>query len=225
MSDNNEAAIIVETNDNPTHAIIWLHGLGADGRDFVPIVPTFEFSPTFAIRFIFPHAPVQAITLNNGLRMRAWYDILGLDRNSNQDTDGIRKSELLVHHLIAKQISEGIPSERIFIAGFSQGGALALHTGLRYPQKLAGIIALSTYLPLADLVEMEKTAINETIPIFLAHGTSDTVIDIDFAKLSKDRLEKLNYAIDWHIYAMAHSVCSEEIRDLSNWITQIADPR
>lgn len=218
----NAAEIIIETGKNPTHAIIWLHGLGADGNDFVPIVPQFQFPESLSIRFIFPHAPVQPVTINNGYKMRAWYDILGLDRNSNQDETGIRKSEQFIQQLIAQQIAQGIQAKNIFIAGFSQGGAMALHTGLRYPEKLAGIIALSTYLPLADLVEAEKQSANHDIPIFLAHGKSDSVIELDFARLAKSRLEKFNYPVDWHIYNMAHSVCNEEIKDLSQWITKIA---
>tara|TARA_R110000868_G_scaffold158036_3_gene385824 strand:- start:80514 stop:81167 length:654 start_codon:yes stop_codon:yes gene_type:complete len=209
--------IIVETNDNPTHAVIWLHGLGADGHDFVPIVDTLQLHDK-AIRFVFPHAPVQAVTINGGAEMRAWYDILGLDRDSNQDEIGVRESEQLISTLIDEQIEAGIAAENISIAGFSQGGAMALHIGLRYPKKLAGIIALSTYLPLADHVETDRSDANQNIPIFMAHGFSDAVLPFSFAELSRDRLQDLGYTIDWHEYKMGHEVCGDEIGDLSSWL-------
>lgn len=210
--------IIIDSGAEPTHTIIWLHGLGADGHDFVPITKELSLPKDYALRFIFPHAPIQAVTLNAGMEMRAWYDILGLDRSSNQDKAGIRRSEARLHDLIDQQIAQGICCENIFIAGFSQGGAMALHTGLRYPKKLAGIIALSTYLPLADLVEAERHAENHQTPIFFAHGEFDPVISLDFAKTSCQQLQRLNHPIDWHVYPMAHSVCSEEINDLSAWM-------
>lgn len=221
MTTNTE--IILETGADPTHAIIWLHGLGADGHDFVPIVKELELPDTLPLRFIFPHAPVQPVTLNAGMEMRAWYDIIGLDRNSNQDDAGIRKSEQLIQQLIAQQIKQGIPSQRIFIAGFSQGGAMALHTGVRYPEKLAGIIALSTYLPLADLLADERHVANHDTPIFLAHGKFDPVIPIDFAETSRDKLTTLGHAIEWQLYPMAHNVCNEELSNLSQWLVAHAD--
>lgn len=215
---NNIAEVIIETQPDPDIAIIWLHGLGADGHDFAPIVRELDFSNDFAIRFIFPHAPIQPVTLNNGMEMRAWYDILGLDRNSEQDDTGIRKSEKLIQQLINQQLSQGISAKRIFIAGFSQGGAMALHTALRYPEKLAGIIALSTYLPLADLIADEIHSNNTETPIFFAHGEFDPVLPLDFAEISRDKLIALDYNVDWQVYPMAHSVCAEEITALRQWI-------
>ena len=211
-------AVIIETGATPTHTIIWLHGLGADGHDFESIVPEITLPKDVVVRFIFPHAPVQPITLNGGMAMRAWYDILGLDRTSEQDAQGIRQSERLIQQFIAEQIEQGIASERIFIAGFSQGGAMALHTGLRYGKSLAGIIALSTYLPLADAVADERHAANRHTPIFIAHGEFDPVLPLEFAQVSRDVLVSLGHAIDWHTYPMAHSVCPEEIAQLSQWL-------
>ena len=217
----NSPDIIFDTAPEPTHAIVWLHGLGADGNDFVPIAKELDIPNENPVRFIFPHAPVQAVTLNAGMKMRAWFDILGLDRNSNQDDAGIRKSEMRIQAIITNQIDQGIPAENIFIAGFSQGGALALHSGLRYPKKLAGIIALSTYLPLADLVEAERHAENHETPIFFAHGELDPIIPLDFAETSRDTLQSLNHAPAWKTYPMAHSVCADEISDLRAWLLNI----
>lgn len=163
----------IETADNPQYSIIFLHGLGADANDFAPFAQELQLPEDVAIRFVFPNAPVLPVTLNNGIKMPAWYDILGLDRNSNQDEKGIKQSEQMIQQLIEQQIKHGIASENIFLGGFSQGGAMALHTGLRYPEKLGGIIALSTYLPLADLVAAERHETNHETPIFYAHGTFD----------------------------------------------------
>ncbi len=212
--------VIIETNKAPTHAIIWLNCLWSTCQDFLPIGKQFKIPYYLAIRFIFPHAPVQPVTLNNGIEMRAWYDITSLDRNSNQDVNGIRQSEQQLITLIQQQTEQGIPANHIFIAGFSQGGAMALHTGLRYPKKLAGIIALSTYLPLADHLKTERHNSNHQLPIFYAHGEFDPVIENDFVTTSYETLTALNYPVDMFYYPMAHTVCNNEIADLSKWITK-----
>lgn len=202
-------------------SVIWLHGLGADGNDFVPIVPELELPSDLAIRFIFPHAPVRAVTINAGMQMRAWYDILGIDRAMREDDNGIRTSQAQVGALIAKEKERGIPAQRIVLAGFSQGGAIALQAGLRYPEKLAGIMALSTYLPLRDSLAGEASPANRAIPIFMAHGTQDYMLPFQLGEFSRDQLREQGYAIDWHAYPMAHQVCGEEIRDVSAWLTQV----
>ncbi len=219
MTDKHPDPVIIETNANPTAAIIWLHGLGADGFDFVSIVDQLKLPKDMAIRFIFPHAPEQAVTLNQGMFMRAWFDILGLDRNSKQDVTGIQTADKNIQALIAEQIAQGIPAYKIILAGFSQGGAMALHTGLRYPEKLAGIMGISTYLPVADHLATEKHSANDATSILIAHGTEDAVLPLSYAESTKEYLSNLNYHIDWHIYpGLEHSVCLEEINDISKWI-------
>lgn len=206
-----------ETGPDPTHSVIWLHGLGADGNDFVPIVPELVSPRWPALRFVFPHAPVRPVTINGGMPMRAWYDILGMDLMSRQDATGMHASIDAVEALIAREHERGVPSERIVLAGFSQGGAIALLAGLRHAQRLAGIVALSTYLPLADTLAAERSIANAQVPVFWGHGTMDPVVILQRGLDSRAALEALGYAVDWHTYPMPHSVCAEEIADLRRW--------
>jgi len=206
-----------ETGDRPSHSVIWLHGLGADGNDFAPIVPELVARDWPALRFVFPHAPVQPVTVNGGMPMRAWYDIVGFDLLSRQDEAGMRESIAAVEALIAREHERGVRSERIVLAGFSQGGAIALAAGLRHAHKLAGIVALSTYLPLGGALAAERSAANAAVPIFWGHGTLDPVVILQRGLDSRAALEALGYAIDWHTYPMPHSVCAEEIADLRDW--------
>lgn len=199
-----------------THSIIWLHGLGADGHDFEPIVD--ELTLTHNIRFIFPHSPSIPVTINNGMVMPAWYDIRLPQIDKGQDAEGIKKSQQSIITLIEREIERGVKSENIILAGFSQGGAIALHTALRYEKPLAGIMALSTYLPLADTVENEISQQNINTSIFIAHGTLDPVVPFDLALETQDTLNRLGYSSELKKYHMEHSVCPEEIDDISNWI-------
>lgn len=210
--------IEIETGPRPDAAILWLHGLGADGHDFEPIVP--ELQLPCAARFVFPHAPIRPVTINQGMRMRAWYDILRLG-GGPEDEAGIRASEGLLKGLIEEQKAQGIPASRIVLAGFSQGGAIALQTALRYPERLAGVLALSTYLPLGKSVERERSDGNKDVPIFMAHGTYDDIIPLHRADDSRRALEKLGYSIEWHGYPMPHSVCPQEIADISKFLSRI----
>jgi len=221
MSDLLEA-IEIETAPTPTAAIIWLHGLGADGHDFEPIVPELGLPKSTAVRFIFPHAPVQPVTINGGARMRAWYDVTG---DGQQDAAGIRASQARVETLIAREQKRGISPASIVLAGFSQGGAVALQTGLRYPERLAGILALSCYLPLPETLEQEVSQTNRDVPIFMAHGAQDPLIPLSWAMRSRDRLKALGYVIEWREYPMPHSVCVEEIADIGRWLRRILQPR
>lgn len=211
----------LETGTNPTHVIIWMHGLGADGNDFVPIVSELNLSPDVRIRFVFPHAPMRSITINNGYIMRAWYDIFYNDMSHKEDEIGVRDSQEAIDNLIDYEISCGIKPENIILAGFSQGGAMALHVGLRQKNNLAGILALSCYLPLANTLLTEVHPANSSIPILMAHGRSDRVVPVTLAKASRDLLLEANYEVEWHEYAMEHSVCTEEITDISSWIRRI----
>ena len=207
-----------ETAASPRYSIIWLHGLGADGNDFAPIVPELVDRAWPALRFVFPHAPVRPVTINNGMSMRAWYDITAFDAHAKQDEQGIRASIAAIEALIAREHERGVPSERIFLVGFSQGGAIALAAGLRHAQKLAGIIALSTYLPLGESLAAERSAANAATPIFWGHGTADPVVLLQRGVDSRDLLRSLGHAVDWHTYPMAHAVCAEEIADLRRWL-------
>ncbi|WP_426690636.1 alpha/beta hydrolase [Rhodanobacter ginsengiterrae] len=213
-------AIEHETAANPTHSILWLHGLGADGNDFAPIVPELVDPAWPALRFVFPHAPVRPVTINNGMSMRAWYDIVGFDLQSRQDEAGIRSSIASIEALIAREQARGVPSERIFLAGFSQGGAIALSAGVRHAEKLAGIVALSAYLPISATVAAERHAANAATPIFWGHGTADPVVLLQRGLDSRDALQALGYPLEWHTYPMAHAVCAEEIGDLRHWLGQ-----
>ena len=207
------------TAPSPRHAVIWLHGLGADGNDFLPIVPELVDPAWPALRFVFPHAPVRPITINGGMAMRAWYDISGLEIAQRQDETGIRSSIVLLEELIEREIARGMPGKNIFLAGFSQGGAIVLAGGIRHAQRLGGIIALSTYLPMAEKTDAEASAANRSAPIFMAHGMLDPTISHALGEMSRDYLAKRGYAVDWHAYPMAHQVCMEEIADLKRWMS------
>jgi len=207
-----------QTGAQPGATIIVLHGLGADGNDFVPIAQELDLGPVGDVRYVFPHAPVMPVTINNGYRMRAWYDILGLDLVRREDEAGLRRSQALVEALIARERERGMPSERIVLAGFSQGCAMSLLTGLRHRDRLAGIVCLSGYLPLAAATAAERSDANALTPIFMAHGQQDNVITIDRSRASRDALQALGYDVEWHEYPMAHSVCMEEIADLNAWL-------
>jgi phospholipase/carboxylesterase len=215
-------SIEIETGAAAELAVIWLHGLGADGHDFEPIVP--ELGLRFPVRFVFPHAPVRPVTINGGVAMRAWYDILGFDRRAREDDAGIRSSAAAVTELIDAQVSRGIPTQRIVLAGFSQGGAIALHTALREPRALGGVMALSTYLPLAGTLAAERSAANASVPIFMAHGTADNVLPFALGETARRALEALGYAVDWHAYSMAHSVCLEEVSAIGAWLAALPRP-
>lgn len=208
-----------ETAANPTHSIIWLHGLGADGNDFAPIVPELVAAGWQALRFVFPHAPVQPVTINGGMPMRAWYDIHGFDAQARQDEAGIRASIAATEALIARENERGVPDENIFLVGFSQGGAMALSAGLRHPRTLAGIVALSAYVPLAGLLAADRHAANAATPIFWGHGSADPVVLFQRGVESRDLLQALGYKVDWHSYPMPHSVCAAEIADLREWLS------
>ncbi len=213
--------ITLESAPNPTAAVIWLHGLGADGNDFAGLVPELDLTGLAPIRFIFPHAPSIPVTMNGGYVMPAWYDILGTPLARVEDDAGIRKSALQIEALIVDQVAKGIPPSRIVLAGFSQGCAMVLHTGLRHPQKLAGIIALSGYLPLADSVAAEQSAANRDTPIFMAHGTADPMIALDRAEASRDALGALGCKVQWHTYQMPHSVHPQEIADIGRFLQRV----
>jgi phospholipase/carboxylesterase len=216
--------IEIETAPNPTASIIWMHGLGADGNDFVPIVRELDFSGARPIRFVFPHAPMRAVTINNGHVMRAWYDVSYGDlegRSKRPDETGVRASQAEIGRLIERESGRGIAAENIVLAGFSQGGAVALQTGLRYPQRLAGIMALSTYLPLAESLEHEAARANAKIPIFMAHGTQDPVLPYAMGSDSREFLAKTGYDVEWHEYPMQHSVCLEEVQDVGTWLRRV----
>ena len=214
-----------ETRPDPEWSVIWLHGLGADGHDFEPIVPELVARNWPAIRFVFPHAPVRAVTINGGMRMRAWYDILGSEIAARQDEAGVRDSVAQVDKLVEREALRGIPAERIVLAGFSQGGAIVLAAGLRHPQRLGGIVALSTYLPIADRGDGEFSAANRGVPLFMAHGSADPVVPQSLGAMSRDFLRSRGYAVEWHSYPMPHSVCAEEIADLARWLTLRFDGR
>ena len=213
--------LLVEPSRQADAAVIWLHGLGADGHDFEGIVPHLGLPDGHGVRFVFPHAPVRPVTVNGGMEMRAWYDIVEMNIGIRQDEAGIRNSAGLAASLIAAESSAGISPERIVLAGFSQGGAIALHAGLRHPERLAGIMALSTYLPLAESLDAERSQPNAQVPIFMAHGTADPVIPFRLADESRKRLERTGYAVDFRSYPMPHSVVPEEIADIGTWLRAI----
>ena len=210
----------IQTGAKPDAAVIWLHGLGADGHDFEPIVPELRLPASLAVRFIFPHAPVRPVTLNQGMRMRAWYDILQLGGGAEDDA-GVRASEVLVRNLVSEETKKGIKPGRIVLAGFSQGGAIALHTALRYSAPLAGVLALSTYLPLHATLKEEMSEANRDVPIFMAHGLHDDIIPLARAEQSRKILADAGYAVEWHTYPMAHSVCDEEIADTARFLRKL----
>jgi phospholipase/carboxylesterase len=213
--------IEIETAPSPDAAVIWLHGLGADGNDFVPVVPEIVRRAERAWRFVFPHATARPVTINGGMHMRAWYDIVGFDRTAAEDEAGFRDTDRAIQQLISKEMERGIPANRIVLAGFSQGGAVALHTALRYPERLAGVMALSTYLPLASRLAAERTPANVGIPIFMAHGLADPVLPISVGSESRDRLKALRYIVEWHQYPMGHSVCGAELADIRAYLFRV----
>jgi len=212
--------IILEPADAPDACVIWLHGLGADGHDFEPIVDELGLSRGHRIRFLFPHAPIRPITINGGMEMRAWYDISDQSLDREVDEHGIRESANAVSILLDHQIDTGIDSMRIVLAGFSQGGVIALHLGLRYSKRLAGILALSTYLPMVETLEREKHSAQRNLPIFVGHGRDDPLVPETLGRHGAQLLENAGYLIEYHTYAMQHAVCAEEIRDISRWITE-----
>jgi phospholipase/carboxylesterase len=212
-------AIEVETHDNPRYAVIWMHGLGADGSDFVPVVPELGLVDAPGVRFVFPHAPEIPVTCNGGYVMRAWYDIVSLDSSSREiDEAGIVHSRAAIRRLIARENRRGIPSARIFLAGFSQGGAVAHLTAMTHDEALAGVIALSTYIPCGELLARERTEVNRDIAIFAAHGRADDVVSPELGRRARDLLVRLGYRVDWHEYPMPHAVCLEEIHLLAGWL-------
>lgn len=214
-------AIEVETAANPQFSVIWLHGLGADGSDFVPLVPELGLAGERAVRFIFPHAPAIPVTCNGGYVMPAWYDIVSLDSNSRSvDEAGIVRSLQAVAALIGRENQRGIPCGRVFVAGFSQGGAVAYATALTYPEKLAGVIALSTYIPLPGLLADQAAAANRAIPIFAAHGTADEVVPFELGRTAKELLIERGYRVQWHDYPISHTVCLPEIEAIGKWLNE-----
>ncbi len=213
-------AIEIESAPSPDAAVLWLHGLGADGHDFEPVVPELRLPRELRVRFVFPHAPVRPVTLNMGMRMRAWYDIVQLG-GGREDEAGIRDSQAQLEALVARERARGVAAARIVLAGFSQGGAIALHTGLRHGERLAGILALSTYLPLAGTLAAEASAANRDVPLFMAHGNYDDIIPIERARQSRRALEALGTRVEWHEYPMPHSVCGEEIADIAAWLRAV----
>jgi len=213
--------IEIETAPNPSASVIWLHGLGADGNDFVPIIQQLHLSECPAIRFVFPSAQSIAVTINGGYVMPAWYDITGRDSNDREDIDGIHKSAIAISELIEREASRGVAYEKIVLAGFSQGCAMSLQVGLRFPHALAGIMALSGYLPLAKSLPLERSEANSKTPIFMAHGVWDAVITPERAEASVDNLEKLGYQVDWNSYPMEHSLHPDELVDISRFLTMV----
>jgi phospholipase/carboxylesterase len=212
-------AVVLTPASPPAAAVIWLHGLGADGFDFVPIVNELRLPASLPVRFIFPHAQPRPVTINNGFVMRAWYDIKGFGPGRTEEDDiGIRESEGVVRQYIEQQIAQGIAADRIVIAGFSQGGAIALQTALRFPQRLAGVMALSTYLPLRDTLAKQAAAANRNVPILMCHGLHDPVVAAALGTASRDLLQSLGYRIEWHSYPMEHQVCMEEVAEISRWL-------
>ncbi len=212
--------IEIETRPKPSHSVIWLHGLGADGNDFVPIIHELSLPP-LGIRFVFPHAPMRPVTINGGFVMRAWYDIAQQDLVRKEDEQGVRQSQKMIEELIAREETRGVPANRIVVAGFSQGGVISLQTGLRQPKRLAGVMSLSAYLPLTSMIEKERNGANNDVPIFLGHGIADNIVPLPLGLASRDRLLKLGYDVDWHQYPMPHSVCAAELEDISAWLARV----
>ncbi|MFH1044290.1 MAG: alpha/beta hydrolase [Pseudomonadota bacterium] len=218
MSAETLETIEIETAPDPRASIIWMHGLGADGNDFAPLADEIELP--VAVRYVFPHAPMMPVSVNGGYVMRAWYDISDAAIR-REDEMGVRASQYRIEDLLAREKSRGIGASRIVLAGFSQGGAIALQTGLRHGERLAGIMALSTYVPLADRLAAEANPANREVPIFMAHGTADPMIPCARAEASRDLLQQQGYALEWHEYRMEHSVCPQEIADIDNWLRRV----
>jgi len=210
----------IETGSEPAGTVIWLHGLGADGHDFEPVVPELRLPDDLPLRFVFPHAPIRPVTINAGMRMRAWYDIVAIDRRARQDEEGIRESSAATVELIEREKERGIPAARIVLAGFSQGGAVAIHTALRYPERLAGLIALSTWMPLGESLAGEGSAANRDLPVFMAHGRQDPMVPVALGEQTREALAAAGYPLDWQTYDMPHAVCPAEIADISAWLQE-----
>ena len=213
-------AIEIETAPSPRRAVIWMHGLGADGHDFVDLVPALGLRDT-PVRFVFPHAPMMAVTINHGMVMRAWYDVRDDVGVRREDEAGVRASQARIEALIAREKARGVAADRLVLAGFSQGGAMALHTGLRHSERLAGVMALSCFLPLADRLGAEASPANRDVPIFVAHGTHDPLIPLTRAVQARDTLLSLGYRVEWRQYPMPHSVCDAEVLDIADWLKRI----
>ena len=213
--------IDIETGPNPDAAIIWLHGLGADGHDFEPIVPELVAPNSRAWRFVFPHAPIRAVTINNGMEMRAWYDIRGFDRQSKEDVTGFWDSDARVRELIAREQARGVATSRIVLAGFSQGGAVSLYVAPRFPERLAGVMALSSYLPRQSTFDAERSAANDATPIFMAHGRQDPVVSMSLGVASREFLAERGYRIEWRDYSMPHSLCAEEVGHIRDFLQRV----
>jgi phospholipase/carboxylesterase len=224
MADRLEA-IEIETAESPGASVIWMHGLGADGHDFVDVVPELGLPARPGVRFVFPHAPMRPVTINGGYVMRAWYDIRDDGGVRREDAAGVRASQKAIEALIAREKERGVPAAAIVLAGFSQGGAMALHTALRHPERLAGVMALSCSLPLAEALAAEAAPANRDVPIFMAHGTHDPMIPIARALRARETLAGLGYRLEWHEYPMPHSVCLDEIRDISAWLATVLPSR
>jgi phospholipase/carboxylesterase len=225
VSDPRLATVEVEPDEPADAAVILMHGLGADGHDFESLVPELRLPRAAAVRWVFPHAPHRAVTINGGVRMRAWYDIVGLDRRAPQDEAGIRESAAGVSALVQRERERGVAAHRIVLAGFSQGGAIALFAALRERERLAGVLALSTYLPLSATLAAEAHPANAAVPVFMAHGTLDPVVPTALGEGSKDFLRSRGYEVDWHTYPMAHSLCAEEVADVRDWLLRVVPPR
>ncbi|HEX8874331.1 MAG TPA: alpha/beta fold hydrolase [Nitrosospira sp.] len=223
ISSNPLPAIEIETDTHPTHTVLWLHGLGADGNDFVPIVDELALPSSTRIRFLFPHAPMRPVSINRGMVMRAWYDYDMADPNlgPSENRASLQESQRAVEALITREKQRGIQPGKIVLAGFSQGGTLALQAGLRYPEKLAGILVLSAYLPLPQTLAAEASPANRATPIFMAHGVGDNVIPMILAAASRRQLDESGYIVEWHEYRMAHTVCTEELADISEWLKRV----
>jgi phospholipase/carboxylesterase len=221
MSAEIPPAVEVQTAPHPTASVIWLHGLGADGHDFEPAVPALAGRGARALRFVFPHAPVRSVTLNGGAPMRAWYDILGFDRSAAQDEAGVRASDRAIRALIGRENERGIATERIVLAGFSQGGAMALFTGTRLSARLGGIVGLSCYLLLAERLSEERSSANQSTPILLAHGSQDSVVDVRLGEETRARLAAEGYPVEWHSYPMPHAVCAEELAAVAGFLHRV----
>ncbi len=224
MPEPSPPPLEVEPSAPAEACVIWLHGLGADGSDFLPIVDQFDLTRLPPTRFVFPHAPQRAVTINLGYVMPAWYDIVALDPTAPEDAAGLYASIATVEDLIDREGARGIPARRIVIAGFSQGGNVALNAALRHPQRLAGAMVLSAYLGLPQRLAQEASAANRTLPLFMAHGEADTVVPPGLAQASRAQLEALGYAVEWHTYPMGHSVCAEELRDIEDWLVRVLAP-
>ena len=216
---NNTQAVVLEPRGEHKASVIWLHGLGADGHDFEPVIPALQLPEDHGVKFIFPHAPERPVTINGGMVMRAWYDIKEMDLRKREDTDGIEDSRQVIEAFIKSEKEAGIPADKILLAGFSQGGVVILHTGLRHSEPLAGLLALSTYLALPETLAGEADPANSKIPIFMAHGTMDPIIPVHQGKNSADQLQQQGYPVDWHEYPIQHAVSLEEIEEIGRWIS------